>query len=258
MPVAYNCGVNKAKGAAKKGMILDDHGAPVSYNWLADFMYAGIDGAVSAFVVVAGVRGASLSPSIVLILGFASLFAGGFSMAVGKYSSDKAKLEQYEKIEKIEFEHLKKRPSGEIKEVREIMAGYGFKGKDLDRATKVITSDPEKWVDLMMRNEFNMTKEHITPWKGGIATFLSYVLIGFIPLIGYVFGPVLSLSVDRVFILACLSTLAALFVVGAIKSKFTVRNWVLSGIETAFLGGVAATIAYGIGYLLRGLAGGVI
>ena len=249
---------NSAKGGTKKGKFLDEHGATVSYNWLADFVYAGIDGAISAFAVVAGVKGASLSPSIVLILGFASLFAGGFSMAVGKYSSDKAKLEQYERIRNVEFEHLKKRPSGEIKEVREIMAGYGFKGKDLDRATKVITSDPEKWVDLMMRNEFNMTKEHVTPWKGGGSTFLSYILIGFIPLFGYVFGPALSLSVDKVFILACLSTLVALFVVGAIKAKFTVRNWVLSGLETALLGGVAATIAYGIGYLLRGLSGGVI
>lgn len=241
-----------------KGKVLDEHGATVSYNWLADFMYAGMDGAISAFAVVAGVKGASLSPSIVLILGFASLFAGGFSMAVGKFSSDKAKLEHYEKIEKVEFEHLEEKPHGEIKEVREIMAGYGFKGKDLDRATDIITSDPEKWVDLMMRNEFHMTKEHITPWKGGVATFVSYILIGFIPLFGYVFGPAMSLSADKVFLLACFSTLAALFVVGTIKAKFTARNWILSGLETAFIGGCAAVIAYAVGYLLKGLAGGVI
>ena len=52
---------------------------------IEDFVYGATDGAVTTFAVVAGVVGASLSPSIVLILGFANLFADGFSMAVGNY-----------------------------------------------------------------------------------------------------------------------------------------------------------------------------
>ena len=46
-----------------------------------DFIYGSIDGAVTTFAVVAGVVGASLSPGIILILGFANLFADGFAMA---------------------------------------------------------------------------------------------------------------------------------------------------------------------------------
>src|SRR3989304_1318322 len=49
-------------------------------SYLSDFVYGGIDGSVTTFAVVAGVVGASLSPSIVLILGFANLFADGFSI----------------------------------------------------------------------------------------------------------------------------------------------------------------------------------
>ena len=45
------------------------------------------------FAVVAGVIGASLSPSIVLILGFANLFADGFSMTVGNYLATKLQKE---------------------------------------------------------------------------------------------------------------------------------------------------------------------
>ena len=52
---------------------------------IEDFVYGATDGAVTTFAVVAGVIGASLSPSIVLILGFANLFADGFSMSVGNY-----------------------------------------------------------------------------------------------------------------------------------------------------------------------------
>ena len=47
-----------------------------------DFVYGSVDGSVTTFAVVAVVIGAVLSP-IILILGFANLFADGISMAVG-------------------------------------------------------------------------------------------------------------------------------------------------------------------------------
>lgn len=241
----YNRGMVK-----KKGEVVDEHGAVVAYNWLADFVYAGMDGAVSAFAVVAGVEGASLSPSVVLILGFASLFAGGFSMSVGKYSSDKAKLEHYEKIEETEYKHIEERKCSEKAEVKRILADYGMEGRTLNQATKAVTSDPKAWVDLMMRNEFNMTKEHIIPWKGGVSTFISYIFVGVIPLLGYVLAPILALPEDKVFVLACFATFIALFIVGAVRAKFSLRNWMVSGVETVFVGGCAASIAYFVGYLL--------
>ncbi len=237
-----------------KEAALDSHGSKNKYNWISDFVYGGIDGAVTTFAVVAGVEGASLSTGIILILGFANLFADGFSMAVGKYSSDKAELEEYERIKRIEYRHLKEKPEHERDEVHEIMEGYGFKGHDLKRAVEVITSDDDAWVDLMMRNEFNMTKENINPFLGGFATFASFILIGFIPLMSYAFKDLLNLAADSIFLLTCVLTSIALFTVGAVKSKFTVRNWFLCGLETFFIGGFAAFIAYFIGAFLKGLA----
>ena len=60
---------------------------------IEDFVYGATDGAVTTFAVVAGVIGASLSPSIVLTLGFANLFADGFSMSVGVYLGAKTHRE---------------------------------------------------------------------------------------------------------------------------------------------------------------------
>ncbi|PLW81249.1 hypothetical protein CWI75_16605 [Kineobactrum sediminis] len=40
---------------------------------------------MTTFAIVAGVTGASLSSTVVLILGFASLLADGFSMATSDY-----------------------------------------------------------------------------------------------------------------------------------------------------------------------------
>lgn len=224
-----------------------------TYNWLPDFVYGGIDGAVTTFAIVAGVVGASLSTPIILILGFANLFADGFSMAIGKYLSDKSQHEIYNKIREIEFRHLKEKTAHEIEEVRDILKLYGFKGKDLNRATKVITSNPEVWVDLMMKNEFKMPHENISPTKGAITTFISFALIGFIPLFAYTFSPILQLSEKTAFTATSLGTLSALFLVGMVKSKFSTRNWLVSGLETAFIGGIAASIAYLIGYFLKAL-----
>ena len=64
---------------------------------IEDFVYGATDGAVTTFAIVAGVVGASLSPSIVIILGFANLFADGFSMAMGNYLSTRSRIEYVER-----------------------------------------------------------------------------------------------------------------------------------------------------------------
>ena len=89
-------------------------------SYLSDFVYGGIDGSVTTFAVVAGIVGASLSPSIVLILGFANLFADGFSMAVGNYLSTKSKKEYIEKIRKAEEVSVHRIPDEEREEIKEI------------------------------------------------------------------------------------------------------------------------------------------
>lgn len=61
--------------------------------YLADFVYGGIDGAITTFAIVAGVIGASLDSLIIIILGFANLFADGFSMATSNYLSTKSQNE---------------------------------------------------------------------------------------------------------------------------------------------------------------------
>ena len=63
--------------------------------YLSDAVFAASDGVVTTFAVVAGSAGAGLDPNIVLILGFANLFADGFSMSAGNYLGVKSEI-QYE------------------------------------------------------------------------------------------------------------------------------------------------------------------
>lgn len=66
-------------------------------DYLSEFVYGGIDGAVTTFAVVAGATGARFDLKIILVLGFANLIADGFSMGVGSYLSKKSEIELMQK-----------------------------------------------------------------------------------------------------------------------------------------------------------------
>ncbi len=225
------------------------------YNWLPDFVYGGIDGTVTTFAVVAGVVGGNLSTPVILILGFANLFADGFSMAVSKYSSDHSELERIQHITAMERRSIRENPEEEKQEIREILRGLNFKGRDLVRAEKVITSSPEAWVHMMLHHEFHVVEENIQPVKGAAFTFAAFLLMGSVPLIAYVFQSFFELADDKAFIITIIATLASLTVVGAIRGKFSERRWWISALETTAIGGAAASIAYIVGKLLSQLLG---
>ncbi|KRT64228.1 MAG: vacuolar iron transporter family protein [Candidatus Dadabacteria bacterium CSP1-2] len=223
-------------------------------SYLSDFVYGGIDGSVTTFAVVAGVVGASLSPSIVLILGFANLFADGFSMAVGNYLSTKSKREYIEKIRKAEEVSVRRIPGEEREEIREIFKEKGFSGRQLEDAVKIITGNKKIWVDTMMKDEFGMLEEEKSPIRGALVTFIAFNLIGFIPLLAYVLSYLFLYLREQTFLLSIIFTSCAFFIVGSVKGKIVDKKWYLSGLETLLIGGTAAAIAFLVGFFLKGLA----
>ncbi|MDG5777561.1 VIT1/CCC1 transporter family protein [Haloarculaceae archaeon H-GB1-1] len=61
-----------------------------SGKYIAEVIYGANDGIVTTFAVVAGVAGASLAPSIVVVLGVANLLADGFSMGMSNFLSQRS------------------------------------------------------------------------------------------------------------------------------------------------------------------------
>ncbi len=59
--------------------------------YLPELVYGSNDGVVTTFAIVAGITGASLSQQTILILGFASLFADGISMAASDILSERSR-----------------------------------------------------------------------------------------------------------------------------------------------------------------------
>jgi vacuolar iron transporter family protein len=237
----------------RDGMHVESHVATGQY--LGEFVYGAIDGTITTFAVVAGAAGASLSAGIVLILGFANLLADGFSMAAGNFLSERTQKDYVEKERKREEWEVDNVPEGEIQEIREIFRKKGFKGKDLENAVKIITSDKKVWVDTMMTDELGLLESPKSPWKTAASTYFGFLIIGIIPLLSYVLSYFVPFFQQNTFRIAVVLTLVALITIGVIKRYVTKKDLWKSITETVFVGGAAAVIAYYIGYFLRWLVG---
>ena len=217
-----------------------------------DFIYGSIDGAVTTFAIVAGVVGAGLSPGIILILGFANLFADGFSMAAANFQASKAKnefIQMKRKQEEWEIDNLEDEERGEI---RDIYRKKGFKDELLEEIVRIITSRRKVWVDTMMREELGLVEDEKKPIDSSISTFVGFNVIGIIPLIPFVifFTFNSNLNLDA-FLFSTISVAIAFFIVGMIKAKIVKKSKIRSGIYTLIIGGIAAIVAYLIGYGLN-------
>lgn len=229
-------------------------GAPPPVSYLRDFVYGAIDGAVTTFAVVAGVQGASLSPSIVIILGVANLVADGFSMAVSNFLGSRAEAQQRERARREEQRHIELVPEGEREEVRQLFAAKGFEGPELTRIVDVITADREIWVDTMMREELGFGSEVSNPWCAATATLAAFVVVGFLPLAAFVYDLIAPGDLPEPFVWSAMLTGVAFFTVGGLKARFVDQPFWRSGLETLAVGGIAAVLAYALGAALQGVA----
>jgi VIT1/CCC1 family predicted Fe2+/Mn2+ transporter len=218
--------------------------------YLGEFVYGGIDGAVTTFAVVAGGFGANLDSGIILILGFANLFADGFSMSVGAYLAAKSEKENYKKHQDLEYWEVENLPDVERHEIKEIYSEKGFKGELLEKIVEQICSDKDLWVAEMMKDELNMMKDTKSPFRIGLATLVSFIIVGFIPLTVYLWDFFIEVQLN-VFISTSILTAIAFMLVGWLKSLVNQTPPFKSVAETLLLGLLAALVAYYIGDLLE-------
>ncbi|UEM19892.1 VIT1/CCC1 transporter family protein [Skermanella mucosa] len=210
-------------------------------SYLRDWVYGGIDGAVTTFAVVAGVVGAGLSARTVLILGAANLLADGFSMAASNYSGTKTERDDKDRLRAVEERHIDLVPEGELEEIRQIFRAKGFQGRGLEHAVETITADRGRWVETMLAEEYGLPAALRSPVKAAASTFLAFLICGFVPLLPFVFGLPAPVA------LATGSTAAVFFAIGSVKSLWSLAAWWRSGLETLAIGMAAAALAYAAG-----------
>lgn len=218
--------------------------------YVKDFVYGAIDGAVTTFAVVSGVAGAGMSSGVIIVLGLANILADGFSMAVSNYLGTRADNQHLDRLRTEEHEEIDSHPEGEKEEIRQIYARKGFAGQQLEDVVKVITADREQWVDTMLQEEHGLSLEPTNAGMAALTTFAAFAAVGALPLLPFLLNWWLPGSVDAPFLVSSVVTMAAFFLVGALKGQFVKVSAYRSGAETLLVGGVAAIIAYGVGFVL--------
>jgi len=203
------------------------------------------DGLVSNASLIFGVVGAHYDPRTVLLTGVAGLTAGAFAMAAGEFISVRSQRELFEYQIGLERQELAEYPDAEAQELALIYRAKGLSTAEASRVAKRLVADPQHALDTLAREELGLNPDELgSPWGAAIASLLSFGLGAAVPLLPFVF----SLGRGALPMAAWLTALA-LFAVGAALSLFTGRRAVMSGLRMMLVGGVAATVTFGIGRL---------
>jgi len=222
---------------------------PTRPDHLKDCVYGGIDGAVTTFAIVAGVQGAGLSPTIIIILGIANVIADGFSMAASNYSATKAELDDRARLREIEKNHIRNNPEGEREETRQILRRKGLGEKTVEPALDDISRDEDNWIEMMLVDEYGKAPTDPDPRASALVTFAAFLVCGLIPLSPF------FLDFSDPFTISIFTTGVTFFIIGVMKSAWSLTAWWWSGLETLLIGATAAALAYGAGYLVAQIAG---
>ena len=206
---------------------------------------------MTTFAIVAGAAGAGLSSGVAIVLGLANVLADGFSMAAGNFLKARADRQTVEQFRRMEEMHIERIPEGEREEIRQIFEAKGFDGDLLEAVVKVITNDRELWIDTMLTEELGLQLDPPTPWRAGATTMVAFVAAGLVPLLP-LFFTTSGLAHDSFFFSAAL-TAVTFFGIGWWRGRVVDDKPLVAGIETVFIGGAAASLAYAVGCFLQGL-----
>lgn len=214
---------------------------------LSDIILGGQDGIVNVLGVILGVAAATSDPYLVLVAGLAATFAESVSMGAVAYTSTLADADYYESERAREYRHIQEVPHLEVNEIRSIYAKKGFKGELLERIVDTITANQDVWVAVMMAEEHQLTPvDRKVAWRSALVVGFSAIVGSLIPLIPFLFLPILYGMIASVSV-----TAIVLYIVGAYKARAMVGHPLKSGMEMALIGTISALVGYLVGALLK-------
>jgi len=205
------------------------------------------DGLTVPFALAAGLTGAVASTNIVVTAGLAEIAAGSIAMGLGGYLAARTDAEHYYAERKREIKETEIVPDREVEEVADVFRGYGMSEEEIAPVVGAIRADRDRWVDFMMRFELSLEEPDPKRARNSAATIAaSYIIGGLIPLASYM----ILKDIKTALYVSIAVTLAALFVFGYVKGKFTGLNRLRSGLQTVLIGGLAAAAAFLIARLI--------
>lgn len=209
------------------------------------------DGIVSTLALASAVSGATGDRYPILVAGIASALAGVFSMAAGEYLSSKSQREIYVAQIENEREEVRDRPDEAEAEVALMLEQEGLDEAAARRVAAELAREPTVLLKTMVEKELGLVvEEGHGALQGAIIMGVSFGLAALVPLIPYMLLPV-STAVWGSMVFSGV----VIFGIGVLKSKWTKRNPIVSGIEIVVLATVAGIAGFLFGTVLPGILG---
>ena len=92
-----------------------------------------------------------------------------------------------------------------------------------------------------------------TPFKIGLATFLSFNIVGLLPLIIYLKSYLQGENTDNIFFYTSLLTAVGFILIGVLKNKVSNNSMFRDVMFTLLLGSIASVVAYVVGDYLENI-----
>jgi VIT1/CCC1 family predicted Fe2+/Mn2+ transporter len=213
----------------------------VTGGWLRPAVFGVMDGLVSNTALIAGVAGGGAPPSTVALAGLAGLTAGAFSMATGEYVSVASQSELARAEIEVEKAEIARVPAAEEAELAGIYRSRGVDDVTAREVARQLSRDPEQVWRVHAREELGIDPDDLpSPWVAAGSSFAAFVTGAAVPLLPYLLGATALL-------VPVLLAMLALFLAGALVSRWTDRSALYSGTRQLLLGGAAAALTYLIG-----------
>jgi VIT1/CCC1 family predicted Fe2+/Mn2+ transporter len=201
--------------------------------------------------VVSTVGGASGDRYAVLIAGIASALAGVFSMAAGEYLSSKSQREIYVAQIENERDEVRDRPAEAEAEVAYMLESEGLSEAAARRVAAELAREPNVLLKTMVEKELGLViDEGPGALQGALVMGGSFGLASLVPILPYVFLPIQVAPAASIVLCA-----VVVFGIGAVKTRWTKREPIRSGLEVVALAAFGGIAGYLFGSVLPSVLG---
>lgn len=197
---------------------------------------------VSTLGAITGIAIGSQDHFMVILSGTVIIAVESISMSIGSYISNRSEYEVNQRRIEEEKEEIAEFPEEERAELVELFIRDGWPDELAKEMAEVASKKPGLMLTEMVHRELLIAQPSaFHAFKNSILMFVSYVIGGFLPLVAYLLLPIKSAMPISVVV-----TLAGLFGIGVITSKYSKVAWYKAGGRVLLLG-IAALV---VGFLL--------
>ena len=211
---------------------------------LRNVVYGFNDGLTANFGLAAGVIGATIAEQhhAVIVAGVAGIVANSLSMGSSGYLAAKSQHEVYLNEIAMEKDEIALMPEVERDELALI---YEMKGMHKDQAHALATevmADPERMLAEQVQEELKISGDPGSPMREAWITGVATAIGSFIPV-----APFILLSGASAIWVSFALAMGSHFLVGAMRSVFTGRGVIRSGMDMFVVGLGVAAVGYYVG-----------